>query len=242
VTQDFLYSQGVSQEREEIEAYGSDYSFEGGLGLVVYNLVDSACYYYDIFSPEDPLERSRAMSCKPGGSDTLVMALAQWHQQSTKDAAGYSWVDVGHRAPSGALTNDLLEPGNYASVLPVDEFLLLWEFPYQRIEYQGPDVQESWYASKASEGARTEFTHMETNTTASAGATAGDVSVDVSATFGMGWDNSNTISWQESISFAGGYSWPDDGSYPAYKVAPYVYQSTAKTLAGATYPYWVMDY
>jgi hypothetical protein len=241
VTQDFLYSQGVSQEREEIMTFGSDYSFEEGLGLVVYNLVDSACYYYDIFSPEDPLERSSAMSCKPGGSDTLVMTLEHWHQQSTKDAAGYSWVDVGHRAPSGALTNDLLEPGNYAPTLPVDEFLLLWKFPSQYIAQTG-GAQESWYASQASGGARTQFTHMETNTTASAGATTGGVSVDVSATFGMGWDNSNTISWQESISFAGGYSWPAGGSYPPYWVAPYVYQSTAKTLAGATYPYWVMDY
>jgi hypothetical protein len=25
-------------------------------------------------------------------------------------------------------------------------------------------------------------------------------------------------------------------------VVPYVYQATAQTLAGTTYPYWVMDY
>jgi hypothetical protein len=41
--------------------------------------------------------------------------------------------------------------------------------------------------------------------------------------------------------FAGGYSWPADEGLE-YIVVPYVYQATAKTQAGATYPYWVMDY
>jgi hypothetical protein len=240
VTQDFLQSSGISHEREVIKAFGSNYEFDQGLGLVVYNLVDTTCYYYDVFPPEDPLETSRAMSCKPGGSDTLVMTLAQWHAQSTKDAATWSWVDVGHRAPGGALTNDLLEPGNYRPVLPVDEFLLAFKFDPQHIAETG-GAQESWYASQATGEARTVSTHIETNTTASVGSTVGGVSVDTSATFGWGWDNSHTMSWSDTIAFAGGYSWAGDG-YPSYWVAPYVYQATAVTLAGTTYPYWVMDY
>jgi hypothetical protein len=241
VTQDFLQSSGVSQEREVIEAYGANYEFDQGLGLVVYNLVDTTCYYYDVFPPEDPLETSRAMSCKPGANDTLVMTLEQWHEQSTQDAATWSWVDVGHRSPGGALTNDLLEPGNYRPVLPVDEFLLVFEFDPQHIAETG-GAQESWYASQATGGARTVSTHVETNTTASVGSTVGGVSVDVSATFGMGWDNSHTMSWSDTIAFAGGYSWAGGGGYPSYWVAPYAYQATAVTLAGTTYPYWAMDY
>jgi hypothetical protein len=66
--------------------------------------------------------------------------------------------------------------------------------------------------------------------------------VDVSATFGMGWDNSHTMSWSDTIAFAGGYSWAGGGGYPSYWVAPYAYQATAVTLAGTTYPYWAMDY
>jgi hypothetical protein len=147
---------------------------------------------------------------------------------------------VGHRAPGGALTNDLLEPGNYAPTLPVDDFLLLWEFPPQDIRITG-GAQESWYASEATGGARTQFSQFETNTTASVGAEVGGVSVDASATFGMGWENSSTMSWSDSLSFAGGYSWPA-GNYPFYQVVPYAYQATAKTLAGTAYPYWVMDY
>jgi hypothetical protein len=242
VTQDFAYSSGVSLEHEVITAYGSDYEFDQGLGLVVYNVVESACYYYDVFSPEDPLETSRAMSCRPGGSDTLVMSLQQWHEQSTKDAASWSWADVGHRAPGGALTNDLLEPGNYGSRLPVDEFLLLFKFDEQTIKEQGEGVHETWYASQATEGARTEFEQFEENTTASVGASAGGVSVEASTSFGMGWDNSHTMSWSDTIAFAGGYSWPAAGDYPSYEVVPYVYQATAVTQAGITYPYWVMDY
>jgi hypothetical protein len=56
----------------------------------------------------------------------------------------------------------------------------------------------------------------------------------------MGWDNSYTMSWSDSIAFAGGYSW--DGSGSDYWVVPYVYQATAETKAGVTYPYWVLDY
>lgn len=87
---------------------GDGYEFEEGLGIVVCNLVDSTCYYYDVFGPDDPLQTSRAMSCRPGVGDDMVMTLQQWHQQSTRDAASWSWVDVGHRSPGGALTNDLL--------------------------------------------------------------------------------------------------------------------------------------
>lgn len=240
VTQDFLYSSGISEEREVITAYGSNYEFDQGLGLVVYNLVDTTCYYYDVFRPDSPLETSRAMSCKPGANDTLVMTLQQWHEQSTQDAAGWSWVDVGHRSPGGTLTNDLLEPGNYLPVLPVDEFLLVFEFDAQYIATTG-GAQETWYATRATGGARTEFEEISENTTASIGAKAGGVSVEASASFGMGTEYSHTMSWSDTIAFAGGYSWAG-GGYPAYWVVPYVYQATAETEAGITYPYWVMDY
>ncbi len=84
--------------------------------------------------------------------------------------------------------------------------------------------------------------HIETNTTISTGASVGNWSVDTSATFGFGWDSSNTISWSDTIMFAGGYSWPAGEGYATYSVVPYVYQATAETMAGTTYPYWEMDY
>ncbi len=241
VTQDFLHSSGVSEEREVITAFDDNYEFDQGLGIVVYNLVNTTCYYYDVFRPDEPLETSRAMSCKPGANDTPVTMLQQWHEQSTKDAAGWSWADVGHRSPGGTLTNDLLEPGNYLPVLPVDEFVVLFEFPARYIVTTG-GAQRTWYASQEWGGARTEFTHMETNTTASVGATVGGISADASGTFGMGWDKSHTMSWSDTIAFAGGYSWEAADGYSSYWVVPYVYQATAETLAGVTYPYWVMDY
>jgi hypothetical protein len=244
VTQDFMYSAGISDERSEFTAFGSDFSFSEGLGIVVYNLVERSCYYYDVFSPDSPGDTSRAMSCKPADRDdihTVVTTLEWWHWvDGGQDRAQSSWVDVGHRSPGGALTNELAEPGNYPPTLPVDDFLLLFTFPEQRIKPYTPGA--GWYASTAHEGARTEFSQIEENTTVSVGATAGSVSVDTSATFGMGFENSNTISWSDSTMFAGGYSWGADDSHPCYDVVPYVYQATAKTLAGGTYPYWVMDY
>jgi hypothetical protein len=236
-----LSSSGISEEREVITAFGSNYDFDQGLGIVVYNATFFSCYYYDVFSPSKPLETSRAMSCKPAGnSDTAVTTLEQWHAQATKNAASWSWVDVGHRAPGGALTNDLGEPGNYAPTLPVDDFLLVFEFKAQNILPTG-GAQETWYASEEQGGARTEFSESEVNRTVSVGATLGGVVVDTSASFGRGWENSQTMSWSESLMFAGGYSWAGSG-YPSYWAVPYVYQATAKTLAGVTYPYWVMDY
>jgi hypothetical protein len=251
VTQDFMSRSGVSTERETVRAFGSDFSFEDALGIVVYNVVGNSCYYYDVFSPDSPADTSRAMSCQlssEGPRDTLVTTLEAWHALATKQSAGWSWVDVGHRAPGGALTNDLAEPGNYPAALPVDEFLLLFRFPQQTIlptgvaEHLPADAaEETWYASEATGCARTHFTEMETNTTLSVGAGAGGVTVETSATFGRGWENSSTVSWSRETMFAGGYSWADSG-HPGFYVVPYVYQATARTEAGTTYPYWVMDY
>lgn len=76
--------------------------------------------------------------------------------------------------------------------------------------------------------------------TASIGAGVGGVSVEVSASYGMGQENSHTMSWSKTIAFEGSYSWAGDGS--SYRVVPYVYQATAETEAGSTYPYWELDY
>ncbi|MCL7455338.1 MAG: hypothetical protein M8467_20070, partial [Anaerolineae bacterium] len=233
VTQDFLSSAGITDEREVVTAFGNAYEFDQGLGLVVYNVVNTTCYYYDVFGPDNPSQTSRAMSCKPGDGDTLVMTLDQWRLQVTQDAASWSWADVGHCAPGAALedcSNDLLQPGNYSPSLPVDDFLLVFKFDPQYIAPTG-GAQETWYANQATGGARTHFSKIEENTEVSIGATLGGVSVDRSASFGMGLENSHTMSWSDTISFAGGYSWAG-GGHPSYQVVPYVYQATAKTLAG----------
>jgi hypothetical protein len=224
-----------------IRTFGSNYEFYEGLGLVVYNVVESRCYYYDIFSPDSPLNTSRAMSCQPGGADTLVMTLHAWHQKATKDKASYSWVDVGHRSAGGTLTNNLGEPGSYPPTLPVDEFMLLFQFPKQIIAKIGTGASETWFADQATGGSRTRFQQIEMNTTISVGATLGGVTTDAAGTFGFGTENSNTISWFDTIMFGGGYK-GSDVDFPSYGVVPYVYQATAVTEAGTAYPYWELDY
>jgi hypothetical protein len=251
VTRDFMSSLGMSQETTDFVTYGNSLSFRDATsGYVVYNVLGSRCYFYELFSPSQPDLRTRAMACdKPGSpSDPLIMTLDLWHKEdenapTPKKSAGPSWVDVGHRAPDGSRTNDLAKPGNYSTELPVDDYLLLFTFDPKRIAPQGAggDPEQTWYASEARERARTAVLELETNTTVSVGATVGSVTIDAAATFGNGWSSSNTVSWSRAIMFAGGYSWPADEGLP-YDVVPFVYQATAKTQAGTTYPYWVMDY
>jgi len=243
VTQDFMATAGMSEESAKLVTFADNYEFQdASRGLVVYSVLDSKCYYYELFSLLEPDKRTRAMACtRPNSQHTNVMSLELWHNATTKASAGASWADVGHRAPDGAMTNDLAKPGNYPAVLPIDDYLLLFTFPEKRIAPQGGGLQQTWSATEANEHARTRVNQIETNTTISVGATVGSVTTDAAATFGFGWNSSKTTSWTSSIMFAGGYSWPADEGLP-YFVVPYVYQATAKTQAGATYPYWVMDY
>lgn len=245
VTRDFMSSLGMSQETSDFVTYADSFTYSDDTdGYVVYNEVGSRCYYYELFSPSQPDVRTRAMACdKPGSQSMSMMTLELWHSEQTKGPAGTSWVDVGHRAPDGTRTNDLAIPGNYSTELPVDDYLLLFTFDEKRIAPQGAggNPEQTWSATEAHEQARTRVLELETNTTVSVGATAGGVTMDAAATFGVGLNSSNTVSWSSAIMFAGGYSWPANEGSPYY-VVPFVYQATARTEAGATYPYWVMDY
>jgi hypothetical protein len=242
VTQDIMYSWGFSESREEYIVGGDGVSFAEG--FVVYSELPYTCNYYDVFSPASPADTTRAMACTPGPQTERSKSLDEWHT-SVKEAAGASWVDLGHRAPGGSLTNDLSEPGNYMPTLPVDAFLvhLQWE-PVLVDHYDGtgPTPTIDWWITSGVNRSKSAFTALEENTTVSVGATLGGVSVDTSATFGMGWESSQYTSWTEELSFEGQVEKITDETRLCYTLVPFVYQAKARTLAGATYAYWEMDY
>ena len=258
VTQDFMATQGVSESREDVEVYGTGYSFqEKALGMAIYQAQSYMCYFYDIYSPEWTEPVSRAMVCEQEEGNPTIVGHRQlgtcggcWDDPTFKTLAGLSWVPVGHRAPSGDPSNNVETPQNYERTLPVDPFAVAFIWPGPDDPYlegflasPGPgDVSTFWWHDSGQGGSRTQIAELEENTTVSAGATAFGVTLDASGTFGMGWQSSETLSWNEMLSFAGGiYQFPY-GAGPCYRIVPFAYQATARTVVGATYPYWEMDY
>ena len=246
ITQDIMETWGISEERETYQAYGREWKFSSGLGRVIYNLISSyTCNYYDAYEPDNPDDTSRVMLCEPpetcGENDTCLTTsttLEAWHSDDGKEKAGGSWAPVGHLSPSGKLSNDVDELNNYSSTLPVDEFKLLFTWPILGIKNND---EPTWSFSTAAKKRLAQFRQLEENTTVSVGATVAGITADAAGTFGMGWENSSSMSWGEEIQFSGGYKREDD-DYRCYKVTPYAYMATAKTLAGATYQYWELDY
>jgi hypothetical protein len=241
-----MSTQGIRNAREQYESWGLGLGFEQlSLGMVVYEYVSNTCYFYDVFSPDSPEDTSKAMACIPAPQDaeeTRATGLEKWRTQDIKDAAGLSWVDVGHRAPNGSYSNDLAIAGNYLPVLPVDDFMLVYEFKPITIGDDVPGQFVEWNYDTGTGGARTHFQEMDMNITQSTGVTAFGVKVDRSVTAGMGTSSSQTMGWGEKLSFSGRVYQFQDPDRLCYTVVPYVYQAKARTLAGVTYPYWEMDY
>jgi hypothetical protein len=250
VTQDFMASQGQTQAREESVTLSSGYNNASGttLGIVVYNGMDYRCYYYDIYPPSMPAQKSRAMVCRPiGNAYEHFHSLEQWHSETFKQQAGASWVDVGHRTAGGVRTNNV---NTYPSQLPIDSYLLthIWdpEDPfYFKVDYDVmPDLYEDWRISQLQGTSQESSRSFETNTTVSAGATVGNVTVDAGVTAGFGWDESRSISLSDELEMGGAVYKISDPTFETcvYYVMPYIYHAKATTLAGVTYPYLEMDY
>ncbi len=247
VTQDFMASQGQTQTVEESVTLSSGYNNASGqtLGIVVYNGIDYRCYYYDVYASAAPEQTSRAMICQPlGNTYEHYRSLEQWHSDSFKQEAGASWVDVGHRTAGGVRTNEV---NTYPSGLPIDPYLLkqIWN-PTQpfRVDYDVSGGYTDWSITQMGGGAQETSQSFETNTTTSAGVTAGNVTVDAGFTFGFGWDKSRAVSWSNELEIGGSVYLNSNPAFAScvYTVVPYIYHAKATSQAGITYPYLEMDY
>lgn len=246
VTQDFMASQGQTRAVEESVTLSSGYNNEEGttLGIVVYNGTDYKCYYYDIYPPAAPAQKSRAMVCRPiGNAYEDFYSLEQWHSESFKQQAGTSWVDVGHHTAGGAHTNDA---NTYPSGLPVDPYLLRHTWPTApfRVNYDVSGGYTDWSITQMQGASQESSQSFETNTTVSAGATAGVVTVDAGVTVGFGWDESRSVSWSNELEIGGAIYKISNPAFQTcvYTAVPYIYHAKATSVAGVTYPYLEMDY
>jgi hypothetical protein len=247
VTQDFMASLGQTETREKSVTLSSGYNNESGttLGIVVYNGTDYRCYYYDVYDPASPESKSRAMICRPiGNAYEHFRSLEQWHSASFKQQAGTSWVDVGHRTAGGVRSNDV---NTYPSGLPIDPYLLRHTWPTVspfRVDYDVSGGYTDWSITQMQGTSWESSRSFETNTTVSAGVTAGNVTVDAGFTAGFGWDESRSLSWSEDLEIGGTVYLVSDPAFETcvYTVVPYIHHAKATTLAGVTYPYLEMDY
>jgi len=247
VTQDFMASQGQTRAEEESVTLSSGYNNADGQteGIVVYNGTDYKCYYYDLYSPATSTEMSRAMICRPiGNAYENFHSLEQWHSASFKQQAGASWADVGHRTAGGVRTNDV---NTYPSGLPVDPYLIKNTWPPAspfRVDYDVSGGYTDWHITDMQGASQESSRSFETNTTVSAGVTAGSVTVDAGVTVGFGKDESRSVSWSNELEIGGSVYKVSDPAFAScsYTVVPYIYHAQAATEAGITYSYLEMDY
>ena len=161
------------------------------------------------------------MACRPTGGEPIqtLHSLEHWNSTAFKQDAGAWWADVGHRAPSGDHTNDLEEPNNYPSALPVDSWIVRYErdVPIPVVpDIGGPSI--SWWVEESGATAQAASTSFESNTTISAGATVGALAVDAGFTFGYGAQETREVSWEETLSFGGGVDMPMDITRQCYRI------------------------
>jgi hypothetical protein len=225
------------------------YEYEAAsLGMVVYNSTEFTCYYYDVYPAAEPEAKTRAMLCTPTGRIAAedFKPLEDWHSPTFQAAAGPSWVDVGHRSPGGARTNDLQESGNYPQSLPVDESRVKYTWDESapvRVSYSSlGGFTHYWHLSDMEGGETEEITSFEENTTLSLGLTAWYITVDLAGTYGRIWEDSSVTSWESTLEMGGAVEKFQDPNRLCYDIVPYVYTARARTLAGVVYPYLEMDY
>jgi hypothetical protein len=214
----------------------------------VYNSTEFTCYYYNVYPPAEPESKTRAMLCTPTGrvSAEDFKPLEDWHSLTFKQAAGPSWVDVGHRSPGGTHTNNLDEPGNYPLTLPVDESRVkyTWDnFDPIKVSYSSlGGFTNYWHISDMTGGETEDVTSFEENTTLSLGLTAWYITVDLAGTYGKSWEWSSVTSWESTLDMGGAVEKFQDPTRLCYDIVPFVYTARAKTLAGVVYPYLEMDF
>lgn len=249
VAQEFMGSSGTTVKTVSAQTQEMGYEYEAAsLGMVVYNSTEFTCYYYDVYPAAEPEAKTRAMLCTPTGRVAAedFKPLEDWHAPTFKQAAGPSWVDVGHRSPRGLRTNDLEEPGNYPLTLPVDESRVkyTWDkFSPIKVSYSSlGGFTHYWHVSDMTGGETETITSFEENTTLSLGLTAWYITVDLAGTYGRIWEDSRVTSWESALEMGGAVEKYQDPSRLCYDILPFVYTARAKTLAGVVYPYLEMDY
>jgi hypothetical protein len=246
VTTDFMSSQGIRQSTETYQSWSTGLGFEQlSLGEVVYESVSYTCYYYDVYDPAAPADKSKAMVCIPGAQSaekTKAISLEHW-RTDIKQTAGMSWADVGHIAPDGTTySNNLAIAGNYPSSLPVDDYMLVYKGNPVTVRNDVPGQGVEWSYTTGTTEARTLFHEMELNTTFSVGGSVFAVTTDKSVTTGVGHESSQSMSWGNKLAFYGKIYQLQDSARLCYTLVPFVYQAKALTKAGVTYHYWEMDY
>jgi len=255
LTTQFMGSSGtkVHSTTSTTAKQGWGYSSSPSLGLVIYTSTEFTCYYYDVYPPSDPEAKNRAMLCKPTGRANAESAkvLEDWHDPGFKQAAGPSWVDVGHRTSQGVHTNDLMaEP--YPNQLPVEPSRVIktWDGPAKIDCSSDPNVNWFWSFTDMTGGAREEIRTFDFDASLSTGIVAAGFVIEATGAYGLTKDWSNTTSWGTGFEVGGSvYFVPGEiqdsqlvCKGQCYDVVPYVYEATATSVAGVTYPYMAVDY
>jgi hypothetical protein len=242
---DYMHSWGFDNTTEEVTVYGTGYGFDDGLGIVVYFDSIYACYYYDLYHPDYPGDKARAMTCRPVAIDIQTKSsLEYWHSDEWKEGRRIL-VDVGHKSYNGQLTNDLGVAGNYPRSLPIDPNSLVYEWDEDKplmIAYDpNPAIYNEWWVESEEMTSTLDFYENAGNITVGGGFDAGGFTMDAAVTGGLAGNNGTITSWTNALSF-GGVVYAFDVDRPSYSLVPYVYKATATTLAGTTYEYWAVDY
>jgi uncharacterized repeat protein (TIGR01451 family) len=207
-------------------------------GMVVYDEATYKCDYYDVYKPDAPEDTSRAMACTPTSNPIQThTTVDRWHSTDFKDEATGSWADVGRE------DNDVTL---YPSTIPVDSYLVKWEGNELLVhEESSGGLYTAWSIEESSGEDKITGATWDVNATVSAGATIGVVTVDASVTAGYGQQWSRSTGWEKSLCIQGNVEHFKETDCPGcspYRVVPYVYQATALSEAGVTYPYLEADY
>jgi hypothetical protein len=263
VTEEVMGSTGGATNEEQSTTTGSGTAYGGNgfsNGVVVYTKTSYKCYQYEVTNPTTALTTT-AMSCtvvpSAGTAPQKFKLLEDWYTTDFRAEAGSSWVAVGHHPPNTTtLSVSLNWPNNYTvrTSPPVDSYRVWWTDPSQAKDVSGStnplNGTSTWSVEKSSSTTKIKSGSIEENTTVSAGFDLFAFSMDASVTAGYGENWSHSVGWGTGLEFNGSvYNYPLTTTTQAgctvckpYSVVPYIYQATAKTLAGATYSYLEQDY
>jgi len=254
VTVEFMRTWGGATGTEESTTTAQGHTRGGSTrGMVLYNKTEYRCYYYDVYEPNAPEDKSRAMTCTPSSQPSeIAEGLETWHS-TTKTEAGDSWVDLGRAGSLAPGLTDAERHSNdvysYPDSLPVDYFLTTWHDSTMRLTVSGEATEETtehfWSIEDSTTEYQVESGSWDLACIIAGGFKAMDVTVDASVTGGGGKDWSRTTSWTENLAMGGSVSNFFEDDCPGcldYGVQPYVWEATAVSLAGDTYPYLEVDY